>query len=390
MLGLPGHADLVDLDEILLLIRGGQLRGTDMVKRGGEPWRNASEVPELATYFPSSEHTRRESRKSTHTRRARVKPRPPEPTVPSPTAAMADRYFSPTDLLRAMTHAFTPRKLLAAGLVMVPAAILSSLASHVAVDHVLRESLLLGRMVQGIAALILTCGVAASTLLLAVMTRSEIEGSSASLAVSFRVLRRKGSVLALPLLAAVPISLLLALLAVLGWVRNSGETMAGVLRILYILPFAIGSLVVGTGVLLQLLLMLVPAGCVAESIGPREAIRTFFYYLRSQTGRVGLDWLWTTLVVALSYFLCSRLLELAYALPEWAAPRPETVSANWYGNPGVHAFYEGLREGLALILPTSLFATMSFLSYLTLRQEDIAITTEGDTAETTVAETKEP
>ncbi len=397
MLGLPGHADLVDLDEIVLLIRGGQLRETDMVKRAGEPWRNASEVSELATYFPSTGHAQRESRnrggKATHTRRAKMKAPPPEAKsapLESPPTAMADRYFSPTDLLRGMTHALTPRKIVAAGLLLVPAAIVASMANHIAVDHVLRESLLLGRAVQGIAALILACGIAASTSVLAFMTRRQIEGSSPSLAVSFRHLFHRASVLVLPLIAAAPIGLLLALLAILGWVRNSGETMAGFLRFVYVLPFALGILAVVMGVFLQLLLMMLPAGCVAEEIGLREATKVFFYYLRSQTGRLLMDWLWTTLIVGLSYFLCSRLLGLAYALAEWAAPRSDTGLVNWYGNRGIHAFYEGLRDGLALVLPASLFATMSFLSYLTLRQEDIAITTEGDTAETTITEREEP
>lgn len=52
MLGIPGHNELVNLDAVLLLLRGGQLRPTDLVKKLGEPWRAANEVTELAPHFP--------------------------------------------------------------------------------------------------------------------------------------------------------------------------------------------------------------------------------------------------------------------------------------------------------------------------------------------------
>jgi len=51
MLGIPGHNELVTLDQVLLLVRGGQLRPTDLVKKLGEPWRAANEVGDLASHF---------------------------------------------------------------------------------------------------------------------------------------------------------------------------------------------------------------------------------------------------------------------------------------------------------------------------------------------------
>jgi len=51
MLGIPGHNELVALDDVLLLVRGGQLRPTDLVKKLGEPWRAANEVVELTPHF---------------------------------------------------------------------------------------------------------------------------------------------------------------------------------------------------------------------------------------------------------------------------------------------------------------------------------------------------
>jgi hypothetical protein len=54
MLGIPGHNELVNIDQVLLLVRGGSLRPTDLVKKLGEPWRAANEVSELAPHFSGS------------------------------------------------------------------------------------------------------------------------------------------------------------------------------------------------------------------------------------------------------------------------------------------------------------------------------------------------
>lgn len=55
MLGLPGHNQLMTLDEVGLLVRGGQLRTTDLVKKLGEPWKSAGEMQELETFFEEAE-----------------------------------------------------------------------------------------------------------------------------------------------------------------------------------------------------------------------------------------------------------------------------------------------------------------------------------------------
>jgi hypothetical protein len=51
MLGLPGHTDMLAREDVVRLITGGQLRENDLVKKLGEPWRAANEVPELVEYF---------------------------------------------------------------------------------------------------------------------------------------------------------------------------------------------------------------------------------------------------------------------------------------------------------------------------------------------------
>lgn len=51
MLGLPGHQGEVTLEDVILLVEGGQLRPTDLIRRRGEPWRAANEIPELMDRF---------------------------------------------------------------------------------------------------------------------------------------------------------------------------------------------------------------------------------------------------------------------------------------------------------------------------------------------------
>lgn len=55
MLGLPGHNELIKLDDVALLIRGGSLRSTDLVKKLGEPWKAAGEMPELESVFEEAD-----------------------------------------------------------------------------------------------------------------------------------------------------------------------------------------------------------------------------------------------------------------------------------------------------------------------------------------------
>jgi len=51
MIGHQGHTGLLTIDEVAVLIRGGQLREQEMVKRQGLPWRAAREIPELQGFF---------------------------------------------------------------------------------------------------------------------------------------------------------------------------------------------------------------------------------------------------------------------------------------------------------------------------------------------------
>jgi hypothetical protein len=79
MLGLPGHNEVMRFEEVLVLVKGGQLRPTDLVKKLGEPWRAANEMPELLEYFT-------EPRRFAPMREAAKKeedPTPPPPPAPA-------------------------------------------------------------------------------------------------------------------------------------------------------------------------------------------------------------------------------------------------------------------------------------------------------------------
>lgn len=94
MLGLPGHNEVVTLDDVLLLVKGGALRPTDLVKKLGEPWRAANEVPELAPHFAAAlnaavkERPRTEPPKETARKTVVPAPRPrPSDSKPPPSAS---------------------------------------------------------------------------------------------------------------------------------------------------------------------------------------------------------------------------------------------------------------------------------------------------------------
>jgi hypothetical protein len=81
MLGLPGHNEVVRLEDVVLLVKGGQLRPTDLVKKLGEPWRAANEIPELAEHFA-------EPRKTEPPKAPAAEP-PPKPAPPVEAKATA-------------------------------------------------------------------------------------------------------------------------------------------------------------------------------------------------------------------------------------------------------------------------------------------------------------
>ncbi|GEM_PF-4238124 len=359
MLGLQGHEDLVPLEEVVRLIRAGQLRSTDMVKRVGEPWSAAGEVPELAGHF-APQPTPRTSRKTArfrHSEPGRNEKRVP-PARPKGLEPLVAKYFSPNDLLRAMTFALAPGKLATAALVLVPATAAFTLAR--------------GEKYGVAAGVLLAIAVTMVVLVLDFFTRRQVEGIDAGWREAGRhLVRNVGSLLGIPLTGALPPALILGLLVALEWVRTSSAVFAAGLRIAYIVPFALGlgAAIAGIGALS--LLMVGGSALAVEGCGFREALRITIHYVRSQTGRMLVHVFLVSGIVLLGFRFSSWILEMAFQLPM-------TVGrGDWLGRGIERTVYQGVRDGLALVVPASLLSTLSVLSYLVLRQEDVVYTTES-------------
>ncbi|MBI2901833.1 MAG: hypothetical protein HYY17_16735 [Planctomycetes bacterium] len=379
MLGLHGHEDLVGIEEVLRLVRGGQLRGTDMIRRVGEPWRAVAEIPELAAHLavpaerPASGRFARPSEKTArfrHSAPGRNEGRPEPPGRPTPRPgfeSLSARYFSPTDLMRAMTYVFQPSKLLLAAILLVPAWIAFSATRHAA-SRVLQAAGLMAAVVACCAAAIALC----------YMTRRQVEGIPPRWREGVRhLLRNLGAALLLPLFAAVSLGIPMAALAAVASAGRSSETLTAVLRHAYLVPFLVGLLVVGVGTLFGLALMTVTPGLAVEGGSLRDAVRTSLYYARTQGGRLLLHGFVVAIACAATWHACAWSLGLAHALPGVVGIGMGNIPAF------TRAVTEGMRDGLALAIPASVFATMSVLSYLILRQEDVVYSTDGEGREET-------
>lgn len=378
LLGLHGHEEPVALEEVVRLIRGGQLRETDMVKRAGEPWRSVADVPELATHLHPRAPVR--SRKTGRFREPAKRQAPRPVPKPGPLEALGSRYFSPTDLLRAMTYALAPRKLLAAAAVLVPASVAYTVLRDLGTARA--TSVFGARAIEGAAGSILLFAAGIATMLLAFMTRRQVEGIRlSSREAAGYVGRNCGAAFLVPLHGVILAGVVLSLIGVLGWARTSGAGMAETMRWLYGVPFALGLIAVLVGVFLEIALMTGIPAMTVEGCGLREAMRLTVYYVRTQPGRLLLHWLLVTLVAVLAYRFSAWLVGLGYSLPQWIA------GADWTGGGLAGALHAGLRDGLALVAPASLFATMGTLSYLILRQEDMVYATEeeGNLEDTSVS-----
>jgi hypothetical protein len=91
MIGHQGADGLATLDEVVRLIKGGQLRETEYVKRGAEPWRAAIEVPELQAHFASRSAARSGTRRIPAPTESKKSPtgQVPKVTAPAPKPATA-------------------------------------------------------------------------------------------------------------------------------------------------------------------------------------------------------------------------------------------------------------------------------------------------------------
>lgn len=424
MLGLPGHNDVVTLDDVLLLVKGGALRPTDLVKKLGEPWRAANEVPELAPHFGTSAPPRFRPEPARETARKTVVPpprpapkpetkapppgssdpastkpsdsKPPKPdeakaaSAPPPSTTrrvsidlpkpppprrpevprlepMVEKYFSPVDLLRCASYAFEPRKLLLTLGLVAPVAVVGVFL-HVAsggLETALEKVAGLGALTAAVFGFAFIC------VALAYVTRRQIESREWFVGEALRwVGTNAGTAFVFPVVVLMPSLVAAGVLWLLGFVRNMGTGAASTLRILYFIPM-IFALVATLGALVyQLACMFVPAAAAIEGLGLVGSVSAAWSHVRRQWGRILLHWLIVTVATGVIAIVCLFLAAWTLALPEliFGVPDDLDVARSWYGNfKPLYKVYQGVAWALGLILPASLFVTLGTLSYCSLR-----------------------
>ncbi|MDP6958371.1 MAG: hypothetical protein QF645_06100 [Planctomycetota bacterium] len=369
MVGLPDHPDLLSVKDLLRLIHLGQIRETDLVRRTGDTWHAASDISELQAAFAKGEASSRKTRRRPLKSLPPPEPRKEVPAVISgrPEGSMEGKYYSPTDLLRAVSHGMAPRNLSVSVLFLFPVFSLVFLFSESISNPLLRYSAL---------SLGFGCGISFVTFVLSHISRSQMEGGDVRVGWALGwALRRWWAVLSLPLIVLFPAAFFTGILYLLGIFSSSTESAASIVRSLYFVPVLAGLGLMGCFLFLEFLLMLVPSGMVIENESLRNALRSTRFYLRTQTGRFLFHWLVITVGCAVSYRIISYFIYRGFA---FAADI--TGQALQEGSK-LELVYSGLREGLSLAIPVSLFVTMSVLSFLVLREEEMEYLTEEEMGE---------
>ncbi len=369
MVGLPDHPDLLSMEDLLRLIQLGQIRETDLIRRTGDTWHSAGDISELQESFSKGGDPSRK------TRRRPLKSLPPHeppgnmPAVVSsrPEGSMEGKYYSPTDLLRAVSHGMAPRNLLVTVLFLFPALSLVFILAENISSPLLRYPVL---------SLGVGCGISFVTFVLSHITRSQIEGGDARVGWAIGwAFRHWWAVLSLPLLVLFPAVFFTGILYLLGIFSSSTESAASIVRSFYFVPVFAGLGLMGCFLFLEFLLMLVPSGMVIENESLASAFRNTRFYLRTQTGRFLFHWLVITVGCSVSYRIISYFIHRGF---DFASD----ITGQILPDGGkLDLIYSGLREGLSLTIPVSLFVTMSVLSFLVLREEEMEYLTEEEMGE---------
>ncbi|MHC4605605.1 MAG: hypothetical protein ACYTAF_01555 [Planctomycetota bacterium] len=499
MIGLQGHRGRLGLAEVVLLIRGGQLRHNEMVKYGSEPWRAAIDIPELKKYFDEMEEEKttarepeyeeepppdeekkeekpeevaeaepeegheeeeeeeeEEGKKSGSRLRARkgrkkkpgastswvkrigrarkrgrseekpsararkterkaemaaklaetrsaAKPSDSEPALakakrpgpeetdtvtgrrgvrdeerrrwekeeaPEPALVpMVARYYSVTDLTRYAAFAFAPRRILTAGIMLIPLFFVLGLLvlSAQTADATLRAALYILSGLLVLYTLTFTCTA------LAYQMRMHLEGEKATALQSRRfAVGKLDEIFVFPLVAILPSLLGGGILWLLGSLRDSGRTAAAALKAAYIVLFLLGLVVAAGVILLQLALFYIPSAMAIDVFGLRRSISETYGYIRRHTMRVIFHWFVITACVAVAAAVLLLLMWAAFHLPDWLYGQPldEAVQKGWTDAKWPDTFYFLLGIGFVTLIPVSMVSTFGTLSYLVLVQED--------------------
>jgi len=298
-------------------------------------------------------------------RRAMKAVAPPAPTLPPMTA----KYYSPAELVRDTSLAFSMRKLATVSGILLPALFLSSLL-YMCWARWVTESPRAREVLNVIPHAILGLGACAVLAAATYSTRRELErAASGGLAVHLTRVLPGLAVIAAG--AAGLYAVLRGVLWVLGWIRNLSVATAAILRFLEILPLLIAALAVATAVGGVLALAYGAAAAAVEGCTPMGGIKHLRSIARDQGRRLSMHAFIIAITVGASGFACHHLVFVEIWPLIHANQPPLEIIAHWRGYWGLDALYErGLLTAVVWSLPVSLLGTMSVLSYCALRQPE--------------------
>jgi hypothetical protein len=450
MLGLPGHNEVVTLDDVLLLVKGGALRPTDLVKKLGEPWRAANEVAELAPHFapqgpsrskaprpePPRESSRRTAPSPDRRTTARAETKVPSASDPASTKASDSRPPKPpgesTDVPKAaepkpaetrgpstrkvpvelpapstrprprlepmVEKYFSPVDLLRCAsyafeprkllLALILAAPLALGLAFLMVGYGSGETWTQKVALAGAVAVGMF-GFAFVCTALAYVTRRQIEARDWSMREALRwTSGNAGTAFVYPVVVLMPSIVAGGLLWLLGLVRNTGTGMASMLRIAYFVPMLLALVAVLGGLVYQLASMFVPAAAVMEGVGLAGSVSAAWTHVRRQWGRIVLHWLIVTVATGVIAIVCAALALLTFQLPDWmfGDPGEVDVRAAWRGN---FLPLQNFYLGVAMALGMVLPASL-FATLGTLSYASLRVAAAGQISPTPPDETSGP
>lgn len=411
MIGRQGHTGMLTIDELAGLIRAGQLREQEMVKRQGQPWKPAREVPELAAYFggavpggvpeertimfpppvaaaPPAPAPEPEPEPAPGPDRSATPPvgRVEEPTpLPMPAVSAAPpakkKVEEPTykwpsdpppsrdaaaggDFLGDVAIAFNFKQLGAVLGLLFPAFFLASLITYPVVrieTEWIRDFMI--RVPQAI----FGAGFLAAFTVAVCMARRRLDGSATPL--SADVVRVAPSVFGIAIAAVLAYMVFWTGLWILGWIRNWGVGSAAMLRFLQIIPILVAGLAVATKIAGMVGAMYAGAAAAVESTSG-SAMKRVQAIAKTAGGRLVVHAFGIVAVVGLTGAVCQYLVQdELWPLLDTKPPDTVDVQRHWheYWWPVKSLYKDGLLLAAAFALPVSLAATLSMLSYRVLR-----------------------
>ncbi|MBI2933507.1 MAG: hypothetical protein HYY16_17840 [Planctomycetes bacterium] len=408
MVGLRGFSGLLTAEEVVSLMRAGQMREEDLVKRRDEPWRPAREIAELAALLqsatagtlplpspgevappktvPAAERPSRfrrldayrgQERKEAASTATRPKV---EAAVPDPSASTAGslgplpaKYYSPAELVRDTSFAFHAGKLAVAFITLFPCLFVCACLGA-AVERLSGEgfAVVASAFLRGLSAAVAAVGGLTATVLLTWMTRRQLEGAARPLdEMKSHALRALPGVAIVAGVLGALYAMLRGILWLLQWVRDQSQLTSYLLRYLEFMPLTVSAgmvatLALGASGLLYMAVALAVENCT--TVGALKYVRSV---IRGQGGRVALHLFIMTCAVAGAGVICRGLVTQVWILPHTLRSGEPVATVGWLPS----ALYDqALPNALIATIPLTLLATLGVLSYLVMRHpEDVAL-----------------